>query len=207
MSKKPAKVRQATRIGAVASAFAGLMFVVSADCAAEDSQSLTRSRVDQIERYCATSWRNSRIPLGEWPDCTQQVFLELLERMSQEEIAEAIDHPESEQRRELNRAIWRIAKRIQRMERPLEMGERELEDKSSPSGIDDQHGDQDQLKKISQFVSQQLGRQQSRIFDMLLEGEPIHRIAQRLNTTPARISDAKYRAIQKIRRSMESGQR
>ena len=37
--------------------------------------------VTDISKYCQTCWRNARLPADRWPDCTQAVFVRLLERV------------------------------------------------------------------------------------------------------------------------------
>jgi hypothetical protein len=73
--------------------------------------------VDSIERYCAASWRTAGIARQDWPDCTQQVFIELLERLSREQVPTAIADAQSQERRELNRSIWCITQRWRRAPR------------------------------------------------------------------------------------------
>ena len=34
-----------------------------------------------ISKYCQTCWRNARLPADRWQDCTQAVFVRLLERV------------------------------------------------------------------------------------------------------------------------------
>ncbi len=62
----------------------------------------------QMQRYCTTSWRNAGVPPQEWEDCTQQALVELLETLPHGEWSLALEQPESEARRELNRAVWRM---------------------------------------------------------------------------------------------------
>ena len=37
--------------------------------------------VTDISKYCQVCWRNARLPIDRWDDCTQQVFARLLERV------------------------------------------------------------------------------------------------------------------------------
>ena len=70
--------------------------------------------VTDISRYCTTCWRNARLPADCWPDCTQDVFVRLLERVPAEswDKRSALD---SEERREFVRAIDAVKKRVQRV--------------------------------------------------------------------------------------------
>ena len=62
--------------------------------------------LERINGYWATSWRNARIAPQDWDDCTQQVYAELLDRVSRDGLATAIEDAESRERRELKRSIW-----------------------------------------------------------------------------------------------------
>lgn len=192
-SKRPEFNRKA-RIGAVASAVAGLMFVVSAD--AQAASRFESGAWQQIQSYCNASWRNSRIPDSDWDDCTQQVFLELLERMPEADLVRSINESDSEQRRELNRAIWRISKRVSRETTLLPLNGYDVAERQSSDQYELQH---QQRQQVSEIASDKLGSRQSQIVDRLLKGQSIGEIANALNTSAARISDAKYRAIKKIR--------
>src|SRR5262245_35516522 len=37
-----------------------------------------RKAIDDMGRYCTTCWRNARLPVDSWGDCTQEVFSRLL---------------------------------------------------------------------------------------------------------------------------------
>lgn len=41
----------------------------------------TARAVADISRYCTACWRNARLNPDCWPDCTQEVFSRLLERV------------------------------------------------------------------------------------------------------------------------------
>src|SRR3954452_18618161 len=66
-----------------------------------------------ISRYCAACWRNARLPTDRWNDCTQEVFRRLLERLPRGGWGAALAN-ETEERRELLRAIDTVKKRHQR---------------------------------------------------------------------------------------------
>ena len=73
----------------------------------------TRRPVGDISRYCGACWRNARLPADRWPDCTQEVFSRLLERVDPEAWARVL-RDEGEERREFLRAIDAVKKRTQR---------------------------------------------------------------------------------------------
>ena len=37
--------------------------------------------IADLTKYCTACWRNARLPADRWDDCTQQVFIRLLERI------------------------------------------------------------------------------------------------------------------------------
>ena len=56
--------------------------------------------VNDISRYCQACWRNARLPADRWGDCTQQVFLRLLERVDPTVWNRVLTDLESPERRE-----------------------------------------------------------------------------------------------------------
>src|SRR5262245_14265533 len=69
-----------------------------------------------IGRYCTSCWRNARLPIDAWGDCTQEVFQRLLERVPGSRWTLALQG-EGEERREFLRAIDAVKKRVQRARR------------------------------------------------------------------------------------------
>src|SRR5437868_10845605 len=72
--------------------------------------------VTDISRYCSTCWRNARLPADCWADCTQDVFVRLLERVPTDSWNRVLQI-EGEERREFVRAIDAVKKRVQRARR------------------------------------------------------------------------------------------
>ena len=66
-----------------------------------------------ISRYCSACWRNARLPVDRWNDCTQEVFARLLERVPMSGWEQVLAG-EGEERREFLRAIDTVKKRHQR---------------------------------------------------------------------------------------------
>ncbi|QDV10410.1 Sigma-70, region 4 [Rosistilla oblonga] len=152
--------------------------------------------IQQIERYCSKSWQTAHMPRDEWNDSTQQVLAELLERIPRERLTAAIGASASEERRELNRSIWRIVKRWVRRQRHAP-----LDDFDTPGVVDDQSSRvDDQIEQVLRVASTQLSDQQRRIIELLKEGLTVAEIAGRMDLTPSRISNEKHRAIKQIRR-------
>ncbi len=192
MTNRLTRIQSKARIGAVAGAMAGLMFVVSAD-----AQMNSRAEVfEKVQSYCCASWRNARIPRDDWDDCTQQVILELLERMNEQDLGEAISNTDCEQRRELNRAVWRISKRTTRRTSTVPLNGYDVADQQTSIEIEER---EQKLTKLKAVCDENLGQQQRQVIHRILDGKSIPEIADELSTTPARVSDAKYRAVQKIK--------
>lgn len=152
--------------------------------------------VDSIERYCAASWRTAGIARQDWPDCTQQVFIELLERLSREQVPTAISDAQSEERRELNRSIWCITQRWRRAPRlyPLDP-----QGSAQPTVLPPADGGSE-WDEVAEAAAGCLSQQQRRIVALYAQGWTIQEIADELRLSPARASDEKYKAVQKLRR-------
>src|SRR6476646_5669715 len=70
--------------------------------------------VTDITKYCQTCWRNARLPADRWQDCTQAVFVRLLERVEADTWGTVLVDSETAERREFLRAIDAVKKRTQR---------------------------------------------------------------------------------------------
>src|SRR5437773_248140 len=81
----------------------------SAPAAAPSSKAVT-----DISKYCQTCWRNARLPADRWQDCTQEVFVRLLERVDADKWGSVLVDDETIERREFLRAIDAVKKRTQR---------------------------------------------------------------------------------------------
>jgi RNA polymerase sigma factor (sigma-70 family) len=154
--------------------------------------------VNDISRYCTTCWRNAHLPPDIWPDCTQEVFSRLLERVAPDHWQRMLAG-ESQERREFLRAIDAVKKRSQRARRWY----------SSPDDVvADRRGTEERRiaddREIIQHVSAQcLGARQQEILRLSFDGWSVHEIASRLQISPARVSDEKYKAIQKLRERVQ----
>jgi RNA polymerase sigma factor (sigma-70 family) len=158
------------------------------------------SAVEQISRYCTTSWRNAGIDAADWGECTQEAFAELLSRVSRDGLPWAIANADSDQRRELNRSIWCTTQRWRRAKRHGSLDAFEIRD----SRADDpaELVESDDLRDCIDEARGSLTPRQSRIIGDWIEGYGVGEIAERLDTTPARVSDEKYKAIHRLRRSL-----
>ena len=73
----------------------------------------TGRAVNDMGRYCTTCWRNARLPIDYWGDCTQEVFSRLLERVPTHAWTRVLQD-EGEEHREFPAAIDAVKKRTQR---------------------------------------------------------------------------------------------
>lgn len=153
--------------------------------------------LDSIERYCAASWRTAGINRQDWPDCTQQVFIELLERLSRDQVPTAIADAQSEERRELNRSIWCITQRWRRAPRLYTL---DPAGPAQPEAVSPR--EESQWNEVAETAAECLSEQQRKIVGLYAEGWSINEIATELSLSPARASDEKYKAVQKLRRTL-----
>ena len=147
--------------------------------------------VRSIEKYCCASWRNAGINQQEWSDFTQQAVTELLDRVSADGLPQAIKQTESTERQELNRAVWRIIQRWRRSPRIAPLYETVAKVDRAPLP-----GDWSDIVSVAREC---LSKRQLTILSRLREGWRVHEIAQELGVSAARVSDEKYKAIQKLR--------
>ncbi len=152
--------------------------------------------IDKIERYCTVSWRNAGISRQEWDDCTQQALVELLNRISREGLNEAVENTESDERRELNRTVWRTVQRWRRRPRPASLEESWSNDQNDTSR-DSQAADAwEQIVAASESC---LSDRQQQILSLMRDGWRVSEIAEEMEIPQARVSDDKYKAIIKLR--------
>lgn len=191
---KNQKTPNISRIAAVA-VTALMCSAGEANATAEASQAQELNVIQQIERYCSKSWRTAHIPREEWDDSTQQVLTEMLERVSRDRLSDAITASNSEERRELNRSIWRIAKRWVRRHRHNSLG-----DFDAPGASPKDSRIDDQIEKVLDIASAKLTDKQGSIIRLLKEGFSVSEIASELQMPASRVSNEKHRAIKQIRR-------
>ncbi len=151
--------------------------------------------VRNLQSYCQTSWRNAGIRRQEWSDCTQQAVVELIERISSEKLDVALCDRESRERRELNRTVWRIIQRWRRSPRLVHF-------QDGLAGDSTEHAES-AWPEIAAAAQRCLSDRQLRILSLIREGWRIPEVADRLKMTTARVSDEKYKAIQKLRKELE----
>jgi DNA-binding CsgD family transcriptional regulator len=150
--------------------------------------------IDNISRYCTACWRNARLPQDQWNDCTQEVLTRLLKNLPARSW-ERVLAQESEERREFVRAIDAVKKRYQRG-RWQSAGLPEL-----VADVRDvnERGRIEQRAAMNQAAERVLSERQQRILNLICDGHNVADIATELAMTPERVSDEKYKAIQKLR--------
>jgi len=155
--------------------------------------------VQQIERYCTTSWRNAQISEQDWSDCTQQAIVSLLERIPRDRLVDAIKINASDERRELNRSIWRTIQRWRRARRCLSLGSKDWPDHRADD-VSEARSDVDPRGAHLTSAMARLTSRQQVILTRWSQGSAISEIARSLKMSPAQASDEKYKALKKLRR-------
>lgn len=149
--------------------------------------------VQDMSRYCTVCWRNARLQPDYWGDCTQEVLTRVLERVAPDRWDRVLSQ-ETEERREFLRAIDAVKKRTQRAHRPGAL------DSEVP---DDRETRTQSLQEIRHTVmnaaEQHLTERQARIVSLTLDGWSVAEMAKKLDLPASRVSDEKYKAIQKLR--------
>lgn len=149
--------------------------------------------VNDIGRYCTSCWRNARLPVDAWGDCTQEVFRRLLERIpaSRWDLTLKAD---GDERREFLRAIDAVKKRTQRARRHGN----EVESAPDPRRDDDQRRAEDR-ETVRLAARQVLTDRQQRILQLSFDGWSVQQISDEMDLPVERVSDEKYKAIRKLR--------
>jgi len=176
--------RQAFMVAVVLSA------ALTSSSQAATEHELPRDLAD-ISRYCQACWRNARLPVDAWADCTQEVLARLLERVELNQW-NAVLKGEGEERREFLRAIDAVKKRTQRTRKYAGLT---TDVDSRPDAVNS-----DEWEAIEAVARKSLSPRQQRILQLSRDGWAVPEIADELNTTVERVSDEKYKAIRKLRR-------
>ena len=157
------------------------------------SPQATGEVVQSMSKYCQVCWRNARLPIDRWADCTQQVLVRLLERVPQSQWQSML-RSEGDDKREFIRAIDTVKKRTQRDKRfgdlPLEVVDIEMSTSFNY---------RDQWEAVTAAASRILNNRQRRIVELTATGWAVPEIASELGLPPERISDEKYKAVKKLR--------
>jgi len=159
----------------------------AAPAAAPSSKAVT-----DIGKYCQTCWRNARLPADRWQDCTQEVFVRLLERVEADKWGTVLVDDETIERREFLRAIDAVKKRTQRARKFAGLPTDQPDHRLSNTPAKD---DRDMVAKAALEV---LSPRQRRLLDLTADGWSVPEIATELGTTVERVSDEKYKAVKKL---------
>ena len=154
--------------------------------------------VQAVEQYCNASWNNAHIARQDWDDCTQETFKRLLERVSRNQLVQAIADAKSRERRELIRCIWCTEHSRRRSKRHYSLNSEEIPDKRSGQTSFPQT--LDEIREVVQDSAIRLTPRQRKILTQWLDGDSIPEIAENLAISHARVSDEKYKALRKLRR-------
>jgi RNA polymerase sigma factor (sigma-70 family) len=163
--------------------------------AATQSESTLRA-INDLGRYCTACWRNARLPADAWNDCTQEVFHRLLERIPTEAWGYIL-RSDGEDRREFVRAIDAVKKRFQRA-RKLGHNLDGVADGRDPH----ERNLAEQRDTVRQAAEALLSPRQQRILQMSLEGWSVADMARELKLPTERVSDEKYKAVQRLRQHL-----
>jgi RNA polymerase sigma factor (sigma-70 family) len=161
---------------------------------AQAVESISPQAINNLSRYCTVCWKNARLPIDQWGDCTQEVLTRLLQTLPAAKWTMALAR-ESEERRELIRAIDAVKKRHQRQRgRTQNLNDAVLDARDAHERR--RADDHDAWKQAAQEL---LSERQQRILQRFCEGHEVAEIAGEMNLSPERVSDEKYKAIQKLR--------
>ena len=153
----------------------------------------TLQAIADMNRYCSTCWRNARLPMDSWTDCTQEVFKKMLERVPQD-AWDRVLKGEGEERREFLRAIDAVKKRTQRA-RKYSGAVEAVADRR------EEHSRQlaDARAAVREAATEVLSARQQQILQMSFEGWSVQDVSHEMKLPADRVSDEKYKAIRKLR--------
>ena len=152
----------------------------------------TSKAVTDISKYCQTCWRNARLPADRWQDCTQEVFIRLLERVEADRWGSVLADDESAERREFLRAIDAVKKRTQRARKFSGLTP------DTPDHRVTNTSTKDDRDVVAKAAAEMLSPRQRRLLDLTADGWSVPEIAQELGTTVERVSDEKYKSVRKL---------
>jgi RNA polymerase sigma factor (sigma-70 family) len=158
------------------------------------AEEISPRAITDISRYCTACWRNARLPQDQWSDCTQEVLTRLLKNVPGKSWSKALAQ-ETEERREFIRAIDAVKKRCQRGR---------WQSAAVPELVADQRDQEarqrtEERAAVQEAAQRVLSDRQQRILKLICDGHNVADIATELAMSPERVSDEKYKAIQKLR--------
>jgi RNA polymerase sigma factor (sigma-70 family) len=161
---------------------------------AANANEISPKAITNISRYCTACWRNARLPQDQWNDCTQEVLTRLLRNLPAQSWEQVLAQ-ETDERREFIRAIDAVKKRYQRGR---------WQSAVLPELVTDDRDEQSreinaEREAVHQAAERVLSERQQHILQLLCDGHNVADIATELAMSPERVSDEKYKAIQKLR--------
>jgi len=150
------------------------------------------STVDSLSRYCTACWRNARLQPDAWADCTQEVLVRLVQRIPTSSWNRILSQ-DSEEHREFVRAIDAVKKRTMRARRPAALDADVADPRDYRASVTSKR---DWLLRAA---DEHLSSRQARILSLSLDGWSVAEMASELELPAQRVSDEKYKAIQKLR--------
>ena len=160
--------------------------------------------VRRIQAYCRASWKNSHIDLSNWDDCTQEVFARIFSTLTTDQMTVAITERESDERRELNRAIWAIAQRQRRQPKAHELSTQDDVQAADQDSWEEVHSELQLVLSTLENPSLRLSPTQKAIIRSVSAGASVPEIASHLNISTVRVSDEKYKATMKLQKYFAS---
>jgi RNA polymerase sigma factor (sigma-70 family) len=160
--------------------------------AASQSAGASSKAVTDISKYCQTCWRNARLPADRWQDCTQEVFVRLLERVEADKWGAVLVDNETTERREFLRAIDAVKKRTQRARKFSGLTPDQPDHRLTNTTT------KDDRESVAKAANEVLSPRQRRLLDLTADGWSVPEIATELGTTVERVSDEKYKAVKKL---------
>ncbi len=155
---------------------------------------ISPTAINNVTRYCTACWRNARLPQDDWNDCTQEVLCRLLKTVPPRAWSDLLKH-ETEERREFVRAIDAVKKRFQRNRTRSPLAPDLVADFRDQQEAE-RTNDREAIRIAADRV---LSPRQQRILNLLCDGYDVAEIASELGVAPERVSDDKYKAIQRLR--------
>ena len=157
-------------------------------------QIASEETIHNVSRYCTACWRKARVPTDRWGDCTQEVLCRLLERVPGENWSQLLT-VETEERRELIRAIDTIKKREQRRKKWNSDSLDQYADRSESP----RNQTLEERASVTRMADEILTSRQKQIVELSLDGWSVQDIGRKLDLAPERVSDEKYKSVRKLR--------
>lgn len=168
------------------------MAALTASMVGGASAAAGETAINQVQRFCTTSWSRAGVARQDWQDCTQEAIMHLLSRVPPERLPIVFAERDSSERRELHRAVWRTLQRWRRAPRPESL------DGQAPVQREAAECRDDRLEAVAAVWHTITPRQQE-VLLLWSKGYSVREIARKLGIAAPRVSDEKYKALEKLR--------